>query len=248
MDRYDRHTYNEIPDKEVVLLQSGGLDSNVLASIYHSLGFTMHHVFVDYGQKSAKKDEAMAREIAKHYGGDFHKVTMHLPWLSESSGLVAEEDLEDWDELVTDYSSEELNAYVPLRNTFLMSVAGSLCDSLNVPYLSCALDGFEDEDRLPLNGTTDKHPLYIECMEDAIEEGSRTYHGYGNNFFILAPLMGHTKQDIIRVGLETGADMSISTSCYNGGNKPCGKCSACHVRQEAFASLGMEDPYLKKFE
>lgn len=236
--------YDKIKDKRVVLLQSGGLDSNVIASIFNYFGFEMHHVFVNYGQNMLEKEREYSKKIADFYGGTYQEVTINLPWLKETTNLV--------DNNVTEYHKENAeymdsvtieNTYVPLRNHMLVSIACSLAEGLNIPYVACAFDGAEDENHKPLNGVPDKHPTFVSKIEDSVNEGSSMYQLQNKRITILTPVMDLFKEEIIGLGLATGADMSISWSCYNKSEKPCGLCSACKTRREAFNTLEIQDPY-----
>ena len=66
-DTYGINYYGKIEDKRVVLLQSGGLDSCVLASLFNHFGFEVHHLFVDYGFNSADRDLRNVKKIVKKY-------------------------------------------------------------------------------------------------------------------------------------------------------------------------------------
>ena len=230
---------DEVEDKRVVLLQSGGLDSNVLASLFKDCGFEMHHIFVDYGQNMKEKELEYARKIAEYYGGTLSEVKLELPWLKETTCLV--------DNVVNDSGAfDSLNAiehgtYVPLRNQMLLSIAGSYAEAYQIPSIACAFDGDEDENGNPTGGTTDKHPKYVQAVADSINEGSAYKHVHGKEFTILTPVMGMYKEEIIALGVECNADFSISWSCYNKGEEPCHVCSACELRHEAFKNMGIED-------
>lgn len=237
--------YSDIEDKRVVLLQSGGLDSNIIACILKYYGFEIHHIFVNYGQNMVDKEREYSKKIAEYYGGEnytYSEVDITLPWLNDTTNLVDHE--------VTDYEAEgELNAnlsgsYVPLRNHILLSIAGSYAEAYKIPYIACAFDGSEDFYGRPLGGTTDKHPTFVDAIENSICEGSAYKHIDNKFFTILTPVMDLCKDEIIKLGLHFHADMSISWSCYNKANKPCGKCSACATREEAFRRVGIEDPSL----
>ena len=235
--------YENIEDKRVVILQSGGLDSNIIASVFEYFGFEMHHIFVDYGQNMADKEREYSKKIAEFYGGTYQEVKLNLPWLKETTNLV-DHIVEDYKNDSVTFNANQTGEYVPLRNHVLLSIAGSYAEAYKIPYIACAFDGEEDENNNPTGGTTDKHPTFVSKIEDSINEGSAFKHIDHKNFKILTPIMGLYKPEIIGLGLATESDMSLSWSCYNKGEKPCGICSACKVRAEAFKEVGIEDPSL----
>lgn len=235
--------YEEIKDKRVVILQSGGLDSNVIASVFNYFGFEMHHIFVNYGQNMLEKEREYSKKIAEYYGGTYQEVTLDLPWLKDTTSLVGNV-VDDTHVTESTFNTNLTGAYVPLRNQMLVSIAGSYAEAYEIPYIACAFDGAEDEDHIPTGGTTDKHPTFVKKLEDSLNEGSAFHHIKGEKFTILTPVMGLFKPEIIGLGLATESDMSISWSCYNKSDKPCGQCSACKVRAEAFSEVEMEDPSL----
>lgn len=230
---------DEVLDKRVVLLQSGGLDSNVLASLFKDCGFEMHHIFVDYGQNMKEKELEYARKIVEYYGGTLSEVKLELTWLKDVTCLV--------DNVVEDSGAcDSLNAvehgtYVPLRNQMLLSIAGSYAEAYQIPFIACAFDGEEDENGNPTGGTTDKHPSYVQAVANSLNEGSAFKHVHGKEFTILTPVMSLYKEEIIALGLECNADFSLSWSCYNKGDEPCHVCSACELRHSAFKNMGIED-------
>lgn len=236
--------YEKIEDKRVVILQSGGLDSNVIASVFNYYGFEMHHIFVDYGQNMADKEREYSKKIAEYYGGTYEEVTLRLPWLKDSTKLV-DNLVEDYKNNSVTFNANQTGEYVPLRNHVLLSIAGSYAEANKIPYIACAFDGAEDENHIPTGGTTDKHPTFVSKIADSINEGSAFHHIDNKEFKILTPVMGLYKPEIIGLGLATDSDMSISWSCYNKAEKPCGVCSACKVRANAFKIVEMEDPSLK---
>lgn len=235
--------YENITDKRVVILQSGGLDSNVIASVFNYFGFEIHHIFVNYGQNMLEKEREYSKKIAEYYGGTYQEVTLDLPWLKDTTSLVGNL-VDDTHETESQFNVNLTGVYVPLRNQMLLSIAGSYAEAYEIPYIACAFDGAEDENHIPTGGTTDKHPTFVKKLEDSLNEGSAFHHIKGEKFTILTPVMGLYKPEIIGLGLATDSDMSISWSCYNKADKPCGQCSACKLRAEAFKEVEMEDPSL----
>ena len=250
MSLYDKFGINlydtEITDKRVVLLQSGGLDSCVLASLFSRYSYEIHHLFVDYGFNSAERDLSNVKKIVNKYGGILHIVKLNMPWLENSTllngGIV--DDSKFGEGVMNTYES---GVYVPMRNAILISIASSLCESLKIQYLATALDGAEHFiTHTPLGGTSDKHPLFVSKMEDALREGSSEYHLHNIQLHILTPIMGNIKEDTIEMGEILGTDFSLSNSCYSNSETPCGICSACKARENAFKNVGIKDPLLKK--
>ena len=84
----------------------------------------------------------------------------------------------------------------------------------------------------------DCSPVFNNAMNEAIWEGS------GRQLRIEAPFVNMNKADIIRTGLELGVPYELTWSCYEGGEKPCGKCGTCIDRAAAFAANRVEDPAL----
>lgn len=243
-DMYGIKQYDNIKDKRVVLLQSGGLDSCVLASLFCKYNYEIHHLFVDYGFHSAERDLKNVERIVLKYGGQLHVVRMTMPWL-KNTALMSNDIVDDvafGDGAMNTYES---GVYIPMRNTFLISIASSLCESLGIKYIATALDGEEDIDHRPLGGTSDKHPTFVRKLEEAINEGSSEHHINNTNIRILTPIMGNTKVDTILMGELLNTNFSISNSCYSNSDKPCGVCSACKARAEAFEIVGIKDPLIK---
>lgn len=229
--------------KKVVLLQSGGLDSCYLACLLSRNGFTIHHLFVDYGQNAKDQEFKKAKEIVNKYGGELHYATINLPWLKDST-LLAGHKVEEYDVEKT-MGCVSAKTYVPMRNSILLSMASSLAESLDIKYIASALDGNEDYYGNPLTGAPDKHPTYVKTFENALSEGSSFRHCYNKDFEIIAPTLGNTKEDTIQMGLDIDCDFSLSWTCYNNSKEPCGECCACIDRAIHFSNLGLEDPALK---
>ena len=50
------------------------------------------------------------------------------------------------------------------------------------------------------------------------------------------------KTDIVKQGLKIGVPYEMTWSCYNGKEKPCGKCGTCLDRIKAFETNETKDP------
>ncbi len=65
-----------------------------------------------------------------------------------------------------------------------------------------------------------------------------------NRFRIRTPLIDLTKAQIIKKGIELGADYSLTVSCYDPSPEgyACGHCDSCLLRKRGFAEAGFADP------
>lgn len=235
-----------VQSNDIVLLQSGGLDSCVLACLYKKMGFNVHHLFIDYGQNCKEKELESVKKIVKEYGGVIHTAKIEIPWFKDYTNLVEDQQSIFDDNIPENLGSIEAKTYVPLRNHIFLSLAGSLAESLNIPLISCAINGGEDEFKKPIGYTPDAHANFVLKIEESLSEASTFKHLQNKEFVLLTPLLFVDKSDIIRYAYyELNMDFSLSWSCYNNtSNKPCGVCPSCCHRAESFKIVGIKDTSL----
>lgn len=73
----------------------------------------------------------------------------------------------------------------------------------------------------------------MEKFNELIKEGSP------EKIKIEAPAIDLNKEEIVKLGIEVGAPMELSYSCYKGEDKPCGVCESCVRRNRAFKNVGI---------
>ena len=59
---------------------------------------------------------------------------------------------------------------------------------------------------------------------------------------IVTPLIQLRKSEIVRLGLELGAPLDLTWSCYSREDRACGVCDSCVLRLRAFQEAGSADP------
>lgn len=221
--------------KTLVLL-SGGLDSSVcLAREVKQLGNeNVIALNAYYGQKHQKEIEC-ARKIA-----DFYKVRYLEIDLSEVMKYSDCSLLQSSDKAIPQgsYAEQEreegkpVSTYVPFRNGVLASVASSIAISLGADVVCL---GIHKDD---VAGQA-----YPDCSIDFYDNmATAIYEGTGGQVRLLAPFVDSDKAEIVRQGIELGVPFEFTWSCYEGGEKPCGKCGTCIDRRKAFEANGKEDP------
>jgi 7-cyano-7-deazaguanine synthase len=163
-----------------------------------------------------------------------HEV-IDLPWLSKistsslnTSEEIPEVSLDDLDD--PDKSSETASSvWVPARNTVFTSIALSYAESIGAEIIIVGWDA-EEAATFP-----DNSKEYLEKFNELIGVGSP------DNIKIEAPAIDLDKEEIVKLGVEVGAPMELSYSCYKGSDKHCGVCESCMRRKRAFKKLNIED-------
>ncbi|MEE0509951.1 MAG: 7-cyano-7-deazaguanine synthase QueC [Peptococcaceae bacterium] len=226
--------------KNALVLTSGGVDSTTaLALAIEKYG--KDHVIalsISYGQKHSKEIEA-AKAVARHYGVKQLFLDLGLIFQYSNCSLLQQstEDIpeESYAEQIEKTGGETpVSTYVPFRNGLFLSAAASIALSRDceVIYYGAHADdaaGF---------AYPDCSPVFNNAMNTAIYEGS------GHQLRIEAPFVNKNKSDIVAIGLKLGVPYELTWSCYEGGDKPCGKCGTCIDRAAAFAANGVADPAL----
>jgi 7-cyano-7-deazaguanine synthase len=224
--------HNSFRSTKAVVLLSGGLDSTIALYLAKSLGYEIHALSFDYGQKHNKELEC-ARETAQKLGVKAHHVVdLKLSKWGGSS-------LTDSDIAVEDGIADRMDiplTYVPARNMVFLSVAASLAEANEAQAI------FIGVSQVDYSGYVDCRRSFIDAMEVAINQGTVMGAEAGKPIKIIAPFIDKTKAEEITIGVGLGVDFGLTWSCYRGGQKPCGTCDSCLLRAKAFADAGVEDP------
>ncbi|MEQ1473992.1 MAG: 7-cyano-7-deazaguanine synthase, partial [Candidatus Acidiferrum sp.] len=122
--------------------------------------------------------------------------------------------------------------YVPFRNAHFLSVAVSWAEVISARYIYI---GAVAEDS---SGYPDCRPEYYRVFQELIRVGTRPE----TDIAIATPVIPLRKSEIIRKGIELGAPLHLTWSCYQNEHLACGVCDSCVLRLRAFAEAGLCDP------
>ena len=210
---------------KALVLFSGGIDSTT------ALGLAIQKygkdqviaLSVSYGQKHDKEIKA-AIAVAQYYGVehlflDLSKIFQYsnCSLLQQSTEDIPEESYAE--QISKTNGDKPVSTYVPFRNGLFLSSAASIALSKDCEVIY--------------------YGVFNQAMNEAIWEGS------GHQLKIEAPFVNVSKAEVVRIGLELGVPYELTWSCYEGGEKPCGKCGTCIDRAAAFQANHMEDPALR---
>lgn len=215
-----------------IVLASGGMDSCVTTAIAASESepALLH---VSYGQRTADRELRAFHAVAEHYKVGRRLVTNidHLRQIGGSS--LTDRSIE--------VSAANIDAptiptsYVPFRNAHLLAIATSWAEVVGADRIYI---GAVAEDS---SGYPDCRPEFYEAFSRAIAAGTRPE----TRITIATPIIHLRKSEIIRRGIELGAPLHLTWSCYRQEEIACGDCDSCALRLRGFLEAGLTDqiPY-----
>lgn len=215
-------------DRAAIVLLSGGMDSTACLHMASSIyGAHLAAVAVDYGQPHRDRELACSQHAAETLGVRWERVAV-----ADALSVLRPA------ERMANARHGDVGphpATVPLRNHYFDVLA--------------AMRGLVWFPGVPLDiwigACLDDVGHFVDCHPDAIGESSRalTFNA-GSPIRVVAPLLSVTKRDLVRLAAEQPGVLEAirhSWSCYRGGARPCGECTPCVLRADAFAHAGILD-------
>ncbi|HEX5084315.1 MAG TPA: 7-cyano-7-deazaguanine synthase QueC [Blastocatellia bacterium] len=212
-----------------VVLASGGMDSLVTTAVAaRECELAMLHI--SYGQRTEKRELKAFNDIADFYkaghrmaAGIAHLAKIGGSSLTDHSMEVSRADLE---------SKEIPTSYVPFRNAHMLSIATSWAEVIGAGLIYI---GAVAEDS---SGYPDCRPEFYEAFQRAIDVGTKPE----TKIEIVTPVIRLRKSEIVKLGVELGAPLELSWSCYKREDVACGECDSCALRLRGFREAGSRDP------
>lgn len=228
---------------KILVLLSGGLDSATC------LGLAVEKVGAEnvialnayYGQKHKKEIEC-AQWIATYYGVKYIELDLSSIMQFSNCSLLQHSDKSiekrSYAEQTADSKGNPVSTYVPFRNGLFLSVAAvvGLSVGANLIWYGAHADDAAGA------AYPDCSQAFVDKINNAIIEGT------AGQIAIEAPFVSLNKAGVVKEGLRLGIPYEHTWSCYEGGEKPCGKCGTCIDRENAFKANGAEDPASKLYE
>lgn len=215
---------------KAIVLVSGGMDSCVTAAIANAENEDLAFLHVSYGQRTERRERQAFHDIADHYDVK-ERLDISIEHLAKIGGSsltderikVAEADLE---------SKEVPTSYVPFRNANMLSIAVSWAEVIGATSIYI---GAVAEDS---SGYPDCRPEFYEAFQKAIDEGTKPE----TRIQIRTPIIRLSKAEIVKKGMELGAPLHLTWSCYRSEYFACGTCDSCALRLRGFEQAGVKDP------
>jgi len=223
--------------RKAVVLLSGGMDSCVSTAIarerHGARNIALLHA--GYGQRTQRRERRAFEEIADFYGARERLVVQldHFRAIG-GSALTDEKIAVPENELGAPgpHGSAIPVTYVPFRNAHFLSVAVSWAEAIGAEAIYI---GAVAEDS---SGYPDCRPEYYKVFQELIRVGTRPE----TQIEMVTPVINTKKSEIIRRGVQLGAPLHLTWSCYQDEEMACGACDSCLLRLRAFAEAGASDP------
>jgi 7-cyano-7-deazaguanine synthase len=225
-----------LSQKKAVVLSSGGIDSTTAMAIAHARGFAIYSLSFRYGQRHVLELDS-AHKVSQALEAKEHLIVdIDLAKIGGSALTGAFEVPKGRDSEKTE--REIPITYVPGRNTIFLSYAMAWAEVVG------AADIFIGVNAIDYSGYPDCRPEFIQAFEKMANLATKAGVEGKIQFRIHAPLIGMTKAEIIRKGVELGVDYGMTLSCYDPSQegKACGHCDSCILRRKGFQEAGVLDP------
>jgi 7-cyano-7-deazaguanine synthase len=219
-----------------VCLVSGGLDSCVSAAIAGKK-YRLAFLHCNYGQRTEGRELEAFNDLADHFAvPEKLRLVVDLGHFRKIGGSSLTDPARKIPAAEPD-PGEVPSTYVPFRNANLLALAVSWAEAIGAKRVFI---GAMEEDS---SGYPDCREEFIGAFNRAVELGA----GPGAGIRVEAPLIHLSKGEAIRRGVEIGAPLHLTWSCYvSAGPPPCGVCASCRLRARGFREAGIPDPILEE--
>jgi 7-cyano-7-deazaguanine synthase len=221
----------EIEQRQLAIcLVSGGMDSCVTAAIAREENEELAFLHVSYGQRTEKREREAFAALA-----DWYEVKYRLIASFDYLARIGGSSLTDTTIAITeaDLTSRAIpSSYVPFRNAHLLATAVSWGEVIKA---SAVYIGAVAEDS---SGYPDCRPEFYAAFQEVIDVGTKPE----TRITIRTPVIRMRKSEIVRTGLDLGAPLQLTWSCYRESERACGTCDSCALRLRAFREAGAGDP------
>ncbi|MFW9821803.1 MAG: 7-cyano-7-deazaguanine synthase QueC [Candidatus Thorarchaeota archaeon] len=211
-------------EKRAIILISGGIDS--ATTLYWAINQGYNLIALTFNYRYRPEKELKATSIlSKNLGVEI--IEIPIDFIQEAIDLRLE-----GKPIPSAVNAPE--GFIPSRNLVFYSIAAYYAEAYGCKYI---IGGHMKADP---NKFPDAAQDYFRALEKLINKGKHSNDR--TTIKILLPLIKKNKIEILKLAIELQVPLELTWSCYNDEVKPCGRCSSCNSRKEAFLSLNYHDP------
>lgn len=202
----------------IVLSLSGGMDSATAVALAVATGDEVRPIGFRYGQRHVRELRS-ADQLAQHYG--LQLTVVDLPTLSGPSLTMGED--------------------VPHGHYAEETMRATVVQGRNLIFASLLVGQTQPGDQVWLGVHTGDHAIYPDCRP-TFTDPLRDAVAAAYTVDLVTPFIDMDKAAIAKLGDELRVPYELTWSCYEGGERHCGRCGTCVERAEAFFLAGVKDP------
>lgn len=220
--------------KKAIMLMSAGLDSTVSLALAREAGVEVEvGLCFDYGQRAAAAEWRQSQVLAAHYGLRLEKI--ELPWLAaintaalskDSQEALPEVAIADLDSVIGVTLASAAKVWVPNRNGLFINIAGAYADAAGYAEI---LTGFNAEEAATFPDNT---PQFAEAITRSLAFSTQAQPK------VVSYVQHVNKIEILREAVRLAVPIESLWSCYDSGEKHCGRCESCSRLRRALTAGG----------
>lgn len=216
----EQSLYREKMGVKALVVCSGGLDSVVAAAAAQRLhGYDVTLIHFRYGSRAEGPEVEAVKKVGEYLKTPVVIFPLNVydkkdsPLLNPDGGVAGGME-----------GAEFAHEWVPARNLLLLSVATAYAEANGFETIILG-NNLEEAGAYP-----DNEPEFIARFNDllpfAVADGKRMR--------VSMPVGNMMKHEIVALGLQVGAPLHLTWSCYRAGELHCGQCGPCYMRRTAF--------------
>lgn len=213
-------------NNKVVMIYSGGMDSFTMMMQARDEGKEVFPLSFNYGQRHSKELTyaigVCTRFHIEHKVIDITSINELLQGSALTSDIVVPHG---------NYAEDSMKStVVPNRNAIMLNLAIGYAISIGADTVYFGAHGGD-------------HDIYPDCRPEFVEAAHNLAQLCDwHKVAVEAPFINIDKGMIAVIGRDLKLDYGMAWTCYEGGDRACGKCGACTERLEAMDFAGIEDP------
>jgi 7-cyano-7-deazaguanine synthase len=209
---------------------SGGLDSTTVATMLKRQGREVGLIHFRYRCRAEEREVEAIQTVAETLNVPLEIVDLGNLFDEVIQGSNLVEDNPD----ITDgeAGAEFAHEWVPARNFVMLSIATAYAEAHDYDTVASGIN-LEEAGAYP-----DNEMAFVRRVGETLPYATSA----DSHVEIEMPVGNLMKHEIVRLGLDADAPLDDCWSCYEAGERHCGNCGPCYMRQTAFAINEAEDP------
>ena len=217
--------------KKALVVASAGLDSTTAAKMMIDNGYGVTLLHFRYRHRAETREQESIGRIAEHLKCElmFVDTTLFKDVIGHSRLTETLSEIEKGRD--GEAGAEFAHEWVPARNLIFLSIATGIAEAHGYDVIVPGTN-LEESGAYP-----DNEMIFINKLNEVLPYATNLRR----RLRIEMPVGNLMKHEIVKLGLQIGAPLHLTWSCYEGGEAHCGKCGPCYMRRKAFEINGLKD-------